>query len=357
MKPAPDFKRILENLSTAILLLGKDLRVQYVNPAAEMLLQTSNRRVQGVCITDIFVESDEASATLLESASSGHPFTKREAEFLLPTGSRVRVDYSVSPFPSIPGYLLLEIQPRDRLLRITREEEMLAQQETTRVLVRGMAHEIKNPLGGIRGAAQLLDRELDDPALKDYTQVIIEEADRLRSLVDRMLGPNKAVQKQPTNIHEILERVRTLLEAESKGTIKFQRDYDPSLPEFEGDKEQLIQAFLNIARNAMEALEQHPPAEEQPCIQFRTRALRQFTIGHKRHRLVARVDIIDNGPGIPSELVQNIFYPMISGRAQGTGLGLAITQSIIGQHQGLVECETEPGQTDFIIFIPLEPTA
>ena len=248
----------------------------------------------------------------------------------------------------------MEIEPRDRLLRISREEEMLAQQETTRVLVRGMAHEIKNPLGGIRGAAQLLERELPDPELKDYTQVIIEEADRLRTLVDRMLGPNTAPRLSPTNIHEVLERVRTLLDAESKGTVTFSRDYDPSLPEFLGDKEQLIQALLNIARNAMEALEAHLDQQATPEIIFRTRALRQFTIGHKRHRLVCRIDIIDNGPGIPPELLQNVFYPMISGRADGTGLGLSIAQSIIGQHRGLIECDSEPGQTDFIIFIPLE---
>lgn len=357
MKQAPFFRRMLENLSTAVLLLDQRLRVIYINPAAEMLFEISGRRIQDAPVTELFLETDEALQTLRDSAASGHPFTRREAEFILPTNSRVRVDYSISPFPGEATALLMEIQPRDRLLRITREEELLHQQETTRILVRGMAHEIKNPLGGIRGAAQLLDRELVEPDLKDYTRVIIEEADRLRALVDRMLGPNKAIQKANTNIHEVLERVRTLLEAESKGAVAFERDYDVSLPEFLGDKAQLIQAFLNVARNAMEALDQHPPAGEKPRILFRTRALRQFTIGHKRHRLVVRVNVIDNGPGIPRELLQNVFYPMISGRANGTGLGLAITQSIIGQHQGLVECESSPGRTDFILFIPLESPA
>ena len=213
--------------------------------------------------------------------------------------------------------------------------------------------------GGSRGAAQLLDRELSSEDQREYTRVIIDEADRLRSLVDRMLGPNKALKLAPTNIHEILERVGTLLEAESKGRLNFKRDYDPSIPEFKGDKEQLIQAFLNIARNAMEAAFENQAghsSEEPPTITFRTRTLRQFTIGNRRHKLVCRVDVIDNGPGIPPELVQNIFYPMISGRASGTGLGLSITQSIIGQHRGLVECESEPGRTDFIIFLPLEDT-
>lgn len=354
MHAPTDYKPILENLMTAVVLTDGGLRVRYLNPAAEMLLETSGQRVQGDPISDLFMESPEALETLRDSIASGHPYTKREAEFLLHSGTRIRVDYSVSPFYQGEPLLIIEVQPRDRVMRITREEEIIAQQETTRILVRGMAHEIKNPLGGIRGAAQLLDRELNEPGLRDYTQIIIEEADRLRTLVDRMLGPRALMHKASTNIHEVLERVRTLLDAESKGRIAFTRDYDPSLPEFSGDPEQLIQAFLNIARNAMQALEEHIDDQSSPEIRFRTRALRQFTIGHCRHRLVCRVDIIDNGPGIPPELMQNVFYPMISGRAEGTGLGLAIAQSIIGQHQGLIECESEPGQTDFIIFIPLE---
>ncbi|WP_111498281.1 MULTISPECIES: nitrogen regulation protein NR(II) [Marinobacter] len=347
------YRQILDHLTTATLVLDAELRIQYINAAAEYLLEASGPRMVGTRLTEWFIGSAEAFETLDEACRTGQPFTKREAEFTLLSGSRFTVDYSVSQIGADDATLLLELQPRDRLLRITREEDMLTQQETTRILVRGMAHEIKNPLGGIRGAAQLLDRELSDEGQKEYTQVIIDEADRLRSLVDRMLGPNKAPQFSSTNIHEVLERVRTLLEAESKGRVKLERDYDPSLPEFPGDKEQLIQAFLNVARNAMEAAADHSN-DETPCITFRTRALRQFTIGHRRYRLVCRVDIIDNGPGIPQDLLQNIFYPMISGRANGTGLGLSITQSIIGQHQGLVECESSPGWTDFIIFLPLE---
>jgi two-component system nitrogen regulation sensor histidine kinase GlnL len=338
-------------------VLKDGLRVEYLNPAAESLFETSITRSKGLPINDILVDSKEALRTLYAAADTGQSYTRREAEFVLASGSRLTVDYSVTSVSLEPSELIVEIQPRDRLLRISREEDIIAQQETTRILVRGMAHEIKNPLGGIRGAAQLLDRELDDDDQREYTQVIIAEADRLRSLVDRMLGPNKAPKMAATNIHEVLERVRTLLEAESRGRLNFHRDYDPSLPEFQGDKEQLIQAFLNIARNAMEAAFEHQPkggSAEPPSISFRTRALRQFTIGHRRHRLVCRVDVIDNGPGIPTELLQNVFYPMISGRANGTGLGLSITQSIIGQHHGLVECESEPGRTDFIIFLPLE---
>lgn len=347
------YRQILDHLTTATLVLDSELTIEYINAAAEYLLEASGSRIVGTNLASLFTGSEEAFETLHDAARTGQPFTKREAEFTLLSGSRFTVDYSVSHIGADSNTLLLELQPRDRLLRITREEDMLTQQETTRILVRGMAHEIKNPLGGIRGAAQLLDRELTDESQKEYTRVIIDEADRLRSLVDRMLGPNKAPQFQPTNIHEVLERVRTLLEAETRGRVRLERDYDPSLPEFQGDKEQLIQAFLNVARNAMEAAADHV-SEETPCITFRTRALRQFTIGHRRYRLVCRVDIEDNGPGIPPDLLQNIFYPMISGRANGTGLGLSITQSIIGQHQGLVECESAPGCTDFIIFLPLE---
>lgn len=348
-------KRLLENLSTAVILLDQQLKATYINPSAEMLLEVSGKRTNGSFVRDLFIEDPQSIESLKDSLLRGHPYTKREAEFLLHSGNRITVDYSVSPATGIsPPALLMEIQPRDRLLRISREEEILANQETSRILVRGMAHEIKNPLGGIRGAAQLLDRELTEPGLHEYTQIIIEEADRLRNLVDRMLGPNKAFELAPTNIHEVLERVYGLINVEAKDRIRLIRDYDPSIPEFSGDKEQLIQAFLNISRNAMQALTQQTNRKTPGSITFRTRPLRQFTIGHTLHRLVLRVDIIDDGPGIPDDLKQNIFYPMISGRADGTGLGLSITQSIIGQHHGLVECESTPGKTNFIIFIPLE---
>ncbi|WP_372965585.1 nitrogen regulation protein NR(II) [Marinobacter sp.] len=348
------YKSILDSLTTAVLVLGEDLTIRYLNPAAENLFETSLTRTQGIPLHEVLIDSGNALKILHAAARNGQSYTRREAEFALLTGSRLIVDYSVTPICLDPTELLIELHPRDRQLRISREEDIISQQEASRILVRGMAHEIKNPLGGIRGAAQLLDRELDNEGQREYTQVIIDEADRLRSLVDRMLGPNKALQIVPTNIHEVLERVRTLIEAESRGKVQLKRDYDPSIPEFPGDKEQLIQAVLNIARNAMEAAFENSNPLLTPTITFRTRTLRQFTIGHKRHRLACRIDIIDNGPGIPPDLLQNIFYPMISGRASGTGLGLSITQSIIGQHHGLVECESEPGNTNFIIFLPLE---
>lgn len=345
---------LLDNLTTATLLLNADLRLEYMNPAAEMLLAVSGQRSHGQFISELFTESAEALSALRQAVEQAHPFNKREAVLTAVTGQTLTVDYSVTPILNRgETLLLLEVHPRDRLLRITKEEAQLSKQETTKMLVRGLAHEIKNPLGGIRGAAQLLARELPNEELKDYTNVIIEEADRLRNLVDRMLGSNKLPSLAMTNVHEVLERVASLIEAESQGSIILLRDYDPSIPDVLIDREQMIQAVLNIVRNAMQAIGGQNEMR-LGRITLRTRTLRQFTIGHVRHRLVARLEIIDNGPGIPAELQDTIFYPMVSGRADGTGLGLAITQNIISQHQGLIECESHPGHTLFSIFLPLE---
>ena len=348
---------LLDNLTTAVLLLDAELRLQYMNPAAEMLLAVSGQRNHGQFISELFTESPEALAALRQAVSQAHPFTKREATLTSLNGHSQTVDYAVTPIPARrETLLLLEIHPRDRLLRITKEEAQLSKQETTKLLVRGLAHEIKNPLGGIRGAAQLLSRELHEPSLRDYTDVIIEEADRLRNLVDRMLGSNKLPSLSMTNIHEVLERVCSLVDLESQGRITLVRDYDPSIPDVLIDREQMIQAVLNIVRNAMQALASQNDLH-LGRITLRTRTLRQFTIGHTRHRLVCKVEIIDNGRGIPPELQDTIFYPMVSGRADGTGLGLAITQNIISQHQGLIECESHPGHTVFALFLPLEQGA
>ena len=348
---------LLDNLTTATILLDASLHLEYMNPAAEMLLAVSGLRSHGQFVTELFSESTEALASLQESVKSGHPFTKREAILNTLSGQTLTVDYAVTPILSHRAtYLLLELLPRDRLLRITKEEAQLSKQETTKMLVRGLAHEIKNPLGGIRGAAQLLARELHDPGLKDYTDVIIEESDRLRNLVDRMLGSNKLPSLAQTNIHEVLERVCQLVDMETQGRITLVRDYDPSIPDVLLDREQMIQTVLNIVRNAMQALS-NTSHSMNPRITLRSRTLRQFTIGHTRHRLVCKVEIIDNGPGISTELQQTIFFPMVSGRADGTGLGLAIAQNIITQHQGLIECESHPGHTVFSLYLPLEQGA
>lgn len=348
--------RILENLSTAVFLLNEDLKVCYANPAASILLQSGHKRILNNRLSRLFTQYEHTLfnqfSTILEN---GQSYTQRDCELVLHNGASVSVDCSVSPHIIDNGrFVIIEMQAKDRLMRISREEQLHENQETAQILVRGFAHEVKNPLGGIRGAAQLLDAELTDPDHHEYTQIIMDESDRLRNLVDRMLGSNKVLKRAETNIHEILERICTLLHAESGGQIKIIRDYDPSIPEFLADKSQLIQAFLNMAKNALQALSAQVDSGLEGTITLRTRTLRQFTIGQCRHRLVLRVDIMDNGPGIPKDAIQNIFYPMISGRPDGTGLGLSITQSILTKHDGLVECVSKPGETDFIVYLPLE---
>ncbi|MCV6611594.1 MAG: nitrogen regulation protein NR(II) [Amphritea sp.] len=356
MKATDLHKNILDNLTTATILINSQLELVYMNPSAEMLLEASSRRLQQLPFTEWFLVDDDQNA-LDGAIRDGHPFTKREAKLSTLAGREITIDYSVNALPQKYGRLvLIELTPRDRLIRISREEELLSNHETVISLVRGLAHEIKNPLGGLRGAAQLLERELPDPALHDYTRVIIEEADRLRNLVDRLLGPHKMPRLEEVNIHAILEHVCSLVHAETHaetdGAIRLARDYDPSLPEFMGDREQLIQAVLNIVRNGMQAMQE--AQVEQPRITLRTRIVRNLTLGSEMHRLVCSVEIIDNGPGIPEEILSKVFYPMVSGRAEGTGLGLSIAQSVLAQHHGLIECRSVPGETVFQLLIPLE---
>ncbi len=351
MNTETNYQSLMDGLNTAIVVVDGGLNILYLNPAAEDLLAISRAQVYATPITNYFFESESAISSLQDASRYHHPYTKRRASWRLHNGHILTVDYSVTQVPEL-NHLTIEIQPLDRLLRISREEALISAQETTRNLVRGMAHEIKNPLGGIRGAAQLLARELPDSSLEEYTQIIIDEADRLRNLVDKMLGPRQTLNRRPINIHEVLERVAKLITAESKGAVTFIRNYDPSIPEFPADTEMLIQAVLNIVRNAMQAiLEAKIP---QGTMALKTRVQRQFTMGREHYPLVCRLDIKDNGPGISPDLIENIFYPMISGRAEGTGLGLSISQNLIAQHHGLVECESRPGQTTFSIYLPLE---
>jgi two-component system nitrogen regulation sensor histidine kinase GlnL len=348
-------RRLLDHLRTGVLLLDNRLVVRYLNPAAEMLLSTSAARAIGQPLPDYFFDDDDVRVALQECIDEGHPFTRREARLVVSPDQEITVDYSVSQLnePGMPLSLLVEMQSLDRLLRISREEALIHAHNATRALVRGVAHEIKNPLGGIRGAAQLLDKELPGELdLGEYTRVIIDEADRLRNLADRMLGPRRAPDMREVNVHECLEHVRHLLLAEHPDTLHMVRDYDPSLPELLADRDQLIQVVLNLGRNALQALmESHTP---EPTIILRTRVLRQFTIGAERHRHVIRIDIEDNGPGVPESLRETLFYPMVSGRAAGSGLGLSIAQSIVSQHHGLIECESRPGKTIFTVLLPME---
>ncbi|MBP7991963.1 MAG: PAS domain-containing sensor histidine kinase, partial [Rhodocyclaceae bacterium] len=254
---------------------------------------------------------------------------------------------TVTPVDEDEGGLVIEMRPVDQQLRARREERLIELQLRHRELMRNLAHEIKNPLGGIRGAAQLLEHELPNPSLREYTQVIIKEADRLQDLMQRLLQPHQGMQPAPTNIHEILERVRSLILAEFPKTLMVRRDYDTSLPDLTADREQMIQAVLNIARNAAQAMSGNGQ------ITLRTRAVRQVTLLKHRWKLAIEVQVIDNGPGIPRAILERMFYPLVSGREGGTGLGLTIAQSFIQQHQGTIECESRPGHTQFIIRLPV----
>ncbi|PCJ36329.1 MAG: nitrogen regulation protein NR(II) [Moraxellaceae bacterium] len=348
-------KKLLDNLTTAVLLLDAELRIVYTNPAAEHLFATSSSQLLNSPVNSIFYEECGDINELANSLETQHPFTRRETTLVLAncTQSAI-VDYTITPLISpSEKMLLMEIRSLDRLIKISREDNIVSAHQATQALIRGVAHEVKNPLGGIRGAAQLLARELHDKSLNEYTDVIIGEADRLRNLVDKMLGPRKLPTLTEVNVHQLLERVRTLLQAEPGHSITIIRDYDPSLPELWADGDQLIQALLNVARNARQALTENPD-QQNPSITLRTRILRQFTIGNKKHRLTYVVEIEDNGPGISNELQETLFFPMVSGRANGTGLGLSIAQSILHQHQGLIECDSEPGKTIFRLLLPLE---
>lgn len=347
---------LLDNLTTAVVVLDEDLCLFHINPAAEALLETSDRRSHHAYIGDILLNADELIPSLREVQKKRHTFIARKSEVTLINRRKLIVDYAVSPVNEIgTNYLLVEIQPLDRSWMISRKEALLSTHETTLELVRGLGHEIKNPLGGIRGAAQLLALELDNKELQEYTRIIIDEADRLVNLVDRLTGTYKKPEIARLNIHEVVERVRALVEAECKGSIKVVRDYDPSIPELAGDSEQLIQAVLNIARNAMQALSEAGASISSPSITFKTRTLSHVTIGAQTHRLATRIEIKDNGPGINPEILDNIFYPLISGRAEGSGLGLSIAQTIVKNHKGLIECESQPGATTFIVTLPITP--
>lgn len=341
---------LLEGMHCAVILMDSQLRLRYMNTAAETLFQISANRHEGEHISGLFSENGDIPEGLIKALQNQQRFTKRQTVFRLPLPGEIVVDYTVTPLLDKRNSLLMEIQPIDRALKISQDEMLLSSQEVARKLVRGLAHEIKNPLGGLRGAAQLLEREFPNEQLKDYTNIIINEADRLRKLVDQMLGPHQKLHIVPVNIHEVLEHIRKLLSAETQFALQVITDYDPSLPNVAGDREQLVQACLNVARNAMQALED----TDEPVLIFKTRIQRQVTIGNTSHRLMLRIDIIDNGPGIPADIAENLFFPMVSGRQGGTGLGLSIAQTIINQHNGLIKFESMPGETVFSLYLPLE---
>lgn len=346
------YKRLLDNLNTAVLLFDSMLCLRYLNTAAEILLEDSERQLLGISAKQLFKLSDAAFLNNLKHCrDAAEPLIDYALE-LHRTSHSVFVNFSVTPLGSetCVNEILVELLPIDNRLRISQEEQLHAQQNTARLMVQGLAHEIKNPLGGLRGAAQLLDLELPNTELKEYTQVIIEEADRLQDLVNRMLGSNELPNKQTLNFHEVLERVRWLVQTEVGENIKIHCDYDPSIPDLLGDKNQLIQAVLNIVRNAVQAI------PESGNVTLKTRICRRVTIERQRYKLALRCEIIDDGIGISPDMRNKIFYPMVTGRAEGTGLGLSISQALISHHQGVIECSSEEGRTVFAILLPLLST-
>jgi two-component system, NtrC family, nitrogen regulation sensor histidine kinase GlnL len=333
----------LELLATAVVALDDDLVVRYANPAAESLLATGARSLIGQPFLLLFSEQEDLGRTLSEARSTHWDYSARHVSYSRAGQEPLPLSCVVTRIEAQGLALIVELRPIEQQLRMAREERLVFEQQANRELIRNLAHEIKNPLGGLRGSAQLLERELDKAELREYTQVIIKEADRLQALMDRMLTPHRAPKIEPMSVHEVIERVRSLVTAEFG--IETQRDYDPSLPELVGDREQLIQAVLNIARNSAQA--------GSRSIAFRTRVVRQITIVRQRYRLALELQVVDDGPGVPEGIQDRIFNPLVSGREGGTGLGLSLAQTFVQYHQGVIEFESRPGRTIFRILLPL----
>ena len=336
----------LDLLSSAIVLVDANLIIRHLNPAAENLFAASSRQLLGHPLQRLMGEPPELVAALDNALKNNWGHTGHNILIELGQDVQLHVDCTVTPVVANNARLLLEVRTIDQQLKAAREEQLAQQQQANRELVRNLAHEIKNPLGGIRGSAQLLERELASEQLKEYTQVIIQEADRLQDLMQRLLSSHRVMQPTLASIHEILERVRRLIHAEYHD-VTVRRDYDTSLPDITGDREQLLQAILNISRNAAQAM--HGKGE----IIFRTRAARHVTLAKKHYQLALELQVIDNGPGIPENIRDKIFYPLVSGRENGSGLGLTIAQSFIQQHGGTIEATTRPGRTCFSLMLPL----
>jgi two-component system, NtrC family, nitrogen regulation sensor histidine kinase GlnL len=336
----------LDLLASAVVVLDADLQIVYANPAAENLLEQSARALHGQSFVGLFVNAGPLGEQLDEAIVKQRGVWNQDVDLKRIEREPLHVNLLASPVDAGAGALILEIRSIDQRLRVEREERELSQAFANRELIRNLAHEIKNPLGGLRGSAQLLERELDRPGLHEYTQVIIKEADRLQLLVDRLLTPHRPSRLGAVNIHEVCERVRSLILAEFP-EVRFHRDYDASLPDLHGDREQLIQAVLNIVRNAAQAL------KGQGEIALRTRVVRSVSIAKTFNRSALEVAVIDSGPGIPDELRERMFHPLVSGREGGTGLGLTLAQTYVQYHRGSIECDSQPGRTVFRIVLPM----
>jgi two-component system nitrogen regulation sensor histidine kinase GlnL len=350
----PDSLAGLDLLASAVLLLDDGGRIVYANAAAENLLENSLKALSRQSLSGLFLNADELLNQCEQALA--HKYADIRQDLMLERSGRepLHVHSIVSALER--GGMLIELRENVQQLKLDREERILDQSQVNKELIRNLAHEIKNPLGGIRGAAQLLELEL--PArqltqLREYTQVIIKEADRLQTLVDRLLAPHRRPHiVGDVNIHEVCERVRSLILAEFPAGLTIRRDYDASIPEFRGDKEQLIQTVLNIAHNAAQALSERIAAGDAELV-LRTRVARQVTLAKVRYGLALDLHIIDNGPGISPQIRDRIFYPLVSGREGGSGLGLTLAQTFVQQHMGVIECESRPGFTDFRILLPL----
>jgi len=346
----------LDLLTSAVIVLNANGCIVFVNAAAENLLDSSLKALANQKLTDLFLNPKELLAVFDQAIS--HQFADKRQDLTLERVGRepLHVHSIVTALDNPETPVLIEFRENVQQLKLDREERMLDQSKANKELIRNLAHEIKNPLGGIRGAAQLLELELPERQLKElreYTQVIIKEADRLQTLVDRLLAPHRLPHiVTDVNIHEVCERVRSLIVAEFPQGLTIHRDYDLSIPEFRGDKEQLIQSVLNIAHNAAQALGERI-RHGDAMLTFKSRVVRQITVAKVRYRLALDLHIIDNGPGIPPEIRNRIFYPLVSGRDGGSGLGLTLAQNFVEQHMGVIECESRPGCTDFRILIPL----
>ncbi|MGQ1142744.1 nitrogen regulation protein NR(II) [Acinetobacter baumannii] len=356
-----DYRLLVDNLTTAILLIDSIFNIFYLNSACEALFDISLLRASGQPVLNLLHAPDDTFNTheaLLNTLKTGQPYTRREA-IINVNFKDLHVDYTVSQLNAGKSYhplLLIELNPIDRMLKISKEENLIQQHQVARQLVRGVAHEIKNPLAGIRGATQLLARSLNDESYAEFTDIIINEVDRLTNLADTMLGSRQLPSYENVNVHEPLERVRSLIANQTKKKIKITRDYDLSLPDVKADRDQLIQVMLNISVNAIQAITENKSffTDQEPELILRTRIQRLVTINGVLNRSAVRVDIEDNGPGIPESILESVFYPLVTGRAKGTGLGLSIAQNIMHQHNGMIECQSVPGKTMFSLYLPWE---
>jgi len=350
-----DGAELLDGLVTSVFVLDQNLHVDYLNAAAQTLLGMGPNQARGRDIADLMRGAETLLPLFERARRSGEGVVQRELAWPAPGGIDRILNCAVTQITlgQRAAQLLLEVEDITQHRRLTRENTLLAQLGGSRLMLRQLAHEIKNPLGGLRGAAQLLERELLDPSLREYTRVIISEADRLTNLLDSMLGPGRPPAKQLTNLHELLERVYHLLRSEAPPGVMVDRDYDPSLPALTVDPNHIIQAMLNLGRNAVQALS--TAQVHSPRLILRTRAANNVSVGQERPRLVASIQFEDNGPGVLAEIRDTIFYPLVSGRADGTGLGLGIAQDLVSRHGGLIEFDSAPGRTIFTISLPMDP--